>query len=173
MACGNPELSIDALEEAVTARTALRIVSIQMDAQAKPVLMPASWGHNMLAGFTLSSLCCGRCYFPCVPDMLNCHTCGRVCNPYDMIFIPSLTSGLGVVVHEAGKVYMNVGFQFLFCLSCRQRLLLRDTPCKCCQSSITPQSQLYLSPPYHHKSPEAIEAMVRDVFKAEISEYEA
>ncbi|TEB24871.1 hypothetical protein FA13DRAFT_1738881 [Coprinellus micaceus] len=129
LACGTPELSIDALEEAVTARTALRIVSIQMNARAKPVLIPAGLPlRSSLAGIPLSSLCCARCCLPCVPEIFECHSCTRACRPNDIIYIPSTTSGLGVTVHEAEKVYLNVNVQFLYCLSSHISICLRPSP---------------------------------------------
>jgi hypothetical protein len=145
-----------------------------MNARAKPVLIPAGLPlRSSLAGITLSSLCCARCCLPCVPEIFECHSCRRACRPNDIIYIPSTTSGLGVTVHEAEKVYLNVNVQFLYCLSCRTKLLLRDFPCRSCQMSISVQSYLYLSPPLAYLSPTAIEYMVRDTFKAEIAEYES
>lgn len=168
------DLSPDELEEAVGARTAFRLVTIRYKSFSSSLGSPIFINGAKRTGFSAAAVHCGNCAKPFFNEEFKCQSCASIIlkGTPGSIYMGS-TSGATGHTHSGIGDCFHLNLQQIYCSLCSRRVIVGNTSCSSCARVLPYISNILLSLCCELRfSVPVTEALVRDLFKDEIREYD-
>lgn len=184
---GDPELSPDALEEALGLRTAFRIAVLQGKLYSRAAISPLSTplkdkgkGEQApLVGFSLGAMYHEECFKPLIRTDFACHSCSQVLKVKDQCAVGVDNTAFSVQFKSRdGGAYLNFDLSNIMCALCRNLFVTSTMACQSCNEECEvsviiddfPSILLFLGSRLLNRA--MAEEAVKEMFKDEITDLE-